>query len=171
MASALPFGQAVRCWRQQAGLTQQALAKLTRIPQPNLSAIEQSGRAVSLGTIRTLAAALNVRPGMLVDGVPPGVADTRPAALSRQTIERVANAVAFDRPLAVPAERAVADALRALVAHRTRALRRQPGRPQTVQQQTRVAWTQLKSVYGRSAIEMLADRVLERQRAHEPSRH
>ena len=86
----LPFGQAVMLWRRQGGLTQQALARRAGIPQPNLSAIERGGRAVSLTTIRALAAALGVRPGMLVDGMPPasGAGSPRDARQQSSTNRR-----------------------------------------------------------------------------------
>ncbi len=177
-------------WRQQAGLTQQALAKRAGIPQPNLSAIEWGKRDVSLGTMRALAATLGVRPGILADGVPPALTGRGPVGarhplaskegassaaghrqgspvLSRQTIERIADAVAFDQPVTEPNEHVTVDALRELLGHRTLALRRQWSRPRTARRQALAAWIRLKSLYGRSAIQTLADRVLERQRAND----
>lgn len=68
----LPFGETVLAWRLARGLTQAALANLARVSRPNLSAIERGQREVTLGTLRALAVALDVRPGVLVDGVSPG---------------------------------------------------------------------------------------------------
>lgn len=64
----IPFGQAVLLWRLHRGLTQQTLAVKARVPRSNLSAIERGKREVSLRTLRSLALALEVRPGVLADG-------------------------------------------------------------------------------------------------------
>jgi transcriptional regulator with XRE-family HTH domain len=163
-----PFGQTVMLWRQEGGLTQQTLARRAGIPQPNLSAIERGRRTVSLSTIRALAAALGVRPGILVDGVPPTPGAGGRPSLSREAIERIADAVACHRRLTEPGEQATVEALRALLGHRMRAARRQWGRPRTGRRGALAAWIRLKSLYGQSAIQTLADRVLERQGAHDP---
>ena len=152
-------------WRQRSGLTQQALAERAGIPQPNLSAIERDRRAASLTTIRALAAALGVRPGLLVDGVPPSSAAHGHPSLSRETIERIADAVAFDRPVTDPDEQAAVRALRVLLGSRMRAARRQWSIPRSGKHAALTAWIRLKSLYGRAAIQTLADRVLERQHA------
>lgn len=168
---AISFGETIRLWRLHRRLTQEQLAQAARLPRPNLSAIEQGEREVSLPTLRALAAALDVRPGLLVDGVPPVSAQGEPPSLSRQTLERIADAVAFDRPVTQPSEQVTVEALRTLLDHRTRAAHRQWSRPRTGRRRALEAWLQLKSLYGRSAIQTLADRVLERQRAHESKSH
>lgn len=95
----MPFGETVLTWRLARGLTQDALAQAARIPRPNLSAIERGDRDVTLRTLRALALALNVRPGVLVDGEgPEAISQPR---LGRSDLERVAAAVAGgDRPRA-----------------------------------------------------------------------
>ena len=87
----LPFGKTVLAWRLARGLTQAELAMRARLPRPNLSAIERGKREVTLGTLRALALALDVRPGVLADGVPP---QDRSRPLSRDDLERVAVAAA-----------------------------------------------------------------------------
>ncbi len=166
-----PFHQTLWLWRLKRGMTQEALARQARISRPNLSAIERGKREVSLGTLRALAAGLRVRPGILVDGVPPASAHGRPHSLSRETIERIADAVAFDRQVKEANEQVTVEALRTLLGHRTRAVRRQWGRPRTGRRGALAAWVRLKSLYGRVAIQTLADRVLERQRAHDLKSH
>lgn len=161
----LPFGQAVFLWRLERRLTQAALAGRAGLPRPNLSAIERGARTVSLPTIRRLAQALDVRPGILVDGVPPVAEKSSPLPLSRQVVERIADAVAFSRPLAKPDEQAAAEDLRVLLGPRMRAARRQWGRPRGGRRRVLASWIRLKSVYGQAAIQMLADRVMERQGA------
>ena len=169
--SILPFGQAAWAWRLNRGLTQDALAKRAGVPRPNLSAIERGRREVSLTTLRALAAGLGVPPGLLVDGVPPVSAHGGQPSLSRETIERIADAVAFNRPVVEPTEQTAVEALRALLGHRTRAARHQQGRPRTGRRGALAAWVRLNGLYGRSAIQTLADRVLERQRAHDAKSH
>ena len=167
----LPFDQAVVSWRLHQGLTQDALARRAGITRPNLSAIERGRREVSLKTLRALAVGLGVRPGLLVDGVSPDPARGDRPSLSREAIERIADAVAFDRQAAQPNEQAAVEALQALLGNRTRAMRHQQGRPRIGRRRTAAAWLRLNGRYGRLAIQTLADRVLERQRAHESKSH
>lgn len=166
----LPFGQTVVLWRLQRGLTQEALARRARLSRPNLSVIERGRREVSLKTLRALAAGLGVPPGVLADGVPPAAAQGARPSLSRASIERIADAVAFERPAVEPDEQAAVAALRTLLGHRTRAARHQRGRPRTGRRGALTAWVRLNGLYGRPAIQTLADRVLERQRAHDARR-
>lgn len=163
----LPFGQTLYLWRRARGLTQAELARRTRLSRPNLSAIEQGKREVTLGTLRALAVGLGIRPGMLADGMAPSALEQNGVRLSREALERIADAVAFNRPVTGPTERITVEALRSLLGHRTRAARGQWGRPRTTRRKALAAWIQLRSLYGRSAIHAFADRVLERQRAHD----
>jgi transcriptional regulator with XRE-family HTH domain len=86
-----PFGETVLAWRLARGMTQGALASAAHVPRPNLSAIERGDREVTLKTLRALALALGVRPGVLVDGVMP---EAGAGPLTRETMERVATATA-----------------------------------------------------------------------------
>ncbi|HXU60996.1 MAG TPA: helix-turn-helix transcriptional regulator [Polyangia bacterium] len=90
-----PFGETVLAWRLARGMSQAEVARAARLPRPNLSAIERGDRDVTLRTLRALAAALDVRPGALVDGELPGQ-DGPP--LSRGALERVASAAATGGP-------------------------------------------------------------------------
>ena len=162
----IPFGQALYLWRRARGLTQAALAQRAKVSRPNLSTIERGKREVTLPTVRVLAAALGVRPGTLVDGVPPSAAAGRRSSLSRETLERLADAVAFGRPVADPGEQEIVAALRTLLAHRTRAIHQRWSRPRTGRRAAISAWAVLTSRCGRAAIQNLADRVAERQRVY-----
>lgn len=93
----LPFGRTVLAWRLARGLTQAELALRAGLPRPNLSAIEGGKRDVTLGTLRALALALDIRPGVLADGVPP---EAESGPLSRDDLERVAMAAARGETLA-----------------------------------------------------------------------
>ena len=70
---------------------------------------------MTLGTLRALAAALNVRPGVLADGEGPGRGEVE---LSREAMERVARAAVQNTPLSDPREKSAARRLRAVLAPR-----------------------------------------------------
>lgn len=166
-----PFGQTVRLWRLHRGLTQAALARAAGLPRPNLSAIERGRRDVSLATLRTLAAALEVPTGALVDGLAPTeIQGVRPA-LSRAAVERIADAAARDRRVEDPREQTVVLALRVLLGSRMRSMRRQYRRPRLGHRRVLESWMLLKSLYDRQAIRVLADRVMERQHIHATTDH
>ena len=109
----IPFGQSVLLWRLDRHFTQAELAEKARIPRPNLSAIESGKREVSLKTLRALAEALGVRPGVLVDGIGPGK-NKNTSGLSRQKMERIARAVVLGTPLPNPDESELAQPLAVL---------------------------------------------------------
>src|SRR6266700_81765 len=67
----LPFGETLLAWRLARGMSQAELAQAARMSRPNLSAVERGDREVTLRTLRRLALALDVRPGILADGVAP----------------------------------------------------------------------------------------------------
>ena len=87
----VPFGETVLAWRLARGMTQAELATAARVSRPNLSAIERGERDVTLRTLRALALALDVRPGVLADGVTPRESG---GTLSRAAMERIATAAA-----------------------------------------------------------------------------
>ncbi len=97
-----PFGESVLAWRLARRMTQAALATAARIPRPNLSAIERGDREVTLKTLRALALALDIRPGVLADGVMPA-GDPKP--MGRECLERVARAAALGTDLRDPQRR------------------------------------------------------------------
>jgi transcriptional regulator with XRE-family HTH domain len=104
-----PFGETILAWRLSRGMTQADLARAARVPRPNLSAIERGDREVTLKTLRALALALDVRPGILADGIPP---ETGKRPLSRTRLERVARAAARGSGFADSREAALAGDLR-----------------------------------------------------------
>lgn len=160
----LPFAQTLQLWRLHRGLTQVQLAQAARIPRPNLSAIERGKREVSLSTLRALAAALGVRPGALVDGQPP-VAPIDPRTVSRQALERIADAVALGRPLHDAREQKLVEWLRAVVvppARRSARQRRWPVRAGLT------AWLNLQASCPTDMLRTLIWRIEARYRHHEP---
>ena len=156
----VPFGEAVLLWRLQRGLTQEELARRAGVPRPNLSAIERGQREVSLKTLRALAVALDVRPGVLVDGIVPREEAGR---LSREAMERIADAVVRNAPLAEPKEQALADRLKYLVGSRLRAAGPVTKGGVRLGRVSDRAWLSLSS-YPEAVIESLVSRILERGR-------
>jgi transcriptional regulator with XRE-family HTH domain len=167
----VPFGQTLFLWRLERGMTQEALARRARIPRPNLSAIERGKREASLRTIRALAGALRTAPGVLVDGIAPQAHRHGPLPSSRDTIERIADAVAFNRVVTDPREQAAVEALTLLIGPRTQAIHRQWRRSRRGRRAVLNAWRTLTSLCSREAISTLLDRVTERQRTHGPEAH
>jgi transcriptional regulator with XRE-family HTH domain len=100
----LPFGQAVMAWRLERGLTQNDLARQARLSRPNLSAIERGAREVTLKTVRSLASALGIKPGILADGEGPSIHVDG----SRESLERIADAVVRGKRLEDAHEMALA---------------------------------------------------------------
>jgi transcriptional regulator with XRE-family HTH domain len=111
-----PFGETVLLWRLDRGLTQAELARAARVSRPNLSAIERGERDVTLGTLRSLALALEIKPGVLADGVAPH-GDGKP--LSRAALERVAEAAISGETLSDATERKLSVLLGAIVSSGT----------------------------------------------------
>ncbi len=156
----VPFGEAVLLWRLERGLTQEELARRARVPRPNLSAIERGQREVSLKTVRALAVALDVRPGILVDGIAP---QEKAGELSREAMERIADAVIRKTPLAEPEEQALADQLKYLVSSRLRSAGPVTKGGLRLGRVSDRAWLSL-SRYPKAVIESLVARILERRR-------
>jgi len=160
----VPFGQTLFLWRLERGLTQAALARRARIPRPNLSAIERGKREVTLRTLRALAVSLNIRPGLLVDGVPPGAAQVKSEHLSRKVLDRVVSAVAYGTPVRDGEEQTLVDVLRKLVKHRALASKKRWQRPRQGKRVTAVAWLWLTSRYSQEEIQHLVQRITDRLR-------
>ena len=85
----LPIGEVIHLWRVRKGLTQQALAERSHVSRPNLSAIEQGTRDLTVQTLRRIASALGVPAGGLVDGIGPKP-EHLPPNLGRQSLDRMA---------------------------------------------------------------------------------
>lgn len=162
----LPFHQTLLLWRLQRGLTQDALARRARIPRPNLSAMERGHREVSLSTLRALALALEIRPGMLADGVPPGTAVEHPSPLSREAMERVAAAVVCKTPARNAHEQRVSRALRHIVRNRL-AISSKRRRLPRGQRASQVAWVWLRATYPQAVVQSLLQRIADHQRRHD----
>ena len=157
----VPFGRCILLWRLHRGLSQAALAQKTGIPQPNLSDIERGERDVSLRTLRALAQALDVTPGVLADGIAPKANPEQ--ALSRDQLERIAQAAVEGSRLSDLYEDHLARSLRSVTRDRRAALqgkaavaRKGPGR------KGQRAWLALSGTVPSSQLDSLIDRVAEK---------
>lgn len=159
----LPFGQTVYLWRLQQGLTQAQLAERARITRPNLSAIERGRREGSLSTLRALAVALDVRPGVLAEGIAPGAEVVR-EPLSREAMERIADAVVGGETLRDGSEQALVHTLRAVVEQRGDALAGKARRSRRGKRSGQAAWLRLTAIYPAEVVKSLLQRIADRQR-------
>lgn len=157
-----PFVKTLILWRIERGLSQADLARRAEIPRPNLSAIERGRRDLTLGTLVALARALEVRPGVLVDGIPPRAAEGK-APLSREAMERVAESAARGGPVQSRREQALAEALRSLVWHRLPAKQRAGRDARRGYRSAANAWLWLKSTYPPGVVKSLLQRVTDRE--------
>jgi XRE family transcriptional regulator, fatty acid utilization regulator len=63
------FAQNVRHYRQEGGLSQEALGAKAGLHRTEISLLERAGREPRLSTMVAIARALGVRPADLLDGV------------------------------------------------------------------------------------------------------
>lgn len=157
----LPFGRCLFLWRLERGFSQAVLAQKAGIPQPNLSDMERGERDVSLRTLRALALALGVQPGILADGIGPKGPES--LSLTRPQMERIAQAVVEGSPLSNPSEDRLAQSLRHLTRDRRGALQgnRVPKRMAGGHQVHR-HWLALAGIYPPSLVQSLIQRIAEK---------
>jgi len=131
--------------------------------RPNLSAIERGKREVSLATLRALALGLGVRPGALVDGIPPGAPGKNAVRLSREALERIADAVVQGTSVRTREERVVAEALGRIMKHQTFAFSRRVTGLRRGKRRAQAAWVWFESTYPPEVVRSLIQRVVDRQ--------
>ena len=109
----LPVGQTIRHWRISKRVKQAELASRSGVTRPNLSAIEQGKRDVTLATLSTLARALGISTGQLLDQQPP-----LPAGLNdRHQIDAIARAIVFGERGFSPQLNRLSDDVAALISN------------------------------------------------------
>lgn len=156
----LPFGETVLAWRLVRGMTQAQLARAARIPRPNLSHIEGGDRDVTLGTLRSLAVALDVTPGTLADGIAPFEG---PSPSGRAAMERIAAAAFAGGALADPREAELAGHLRTVTRVGADGA---PDRPRRSGRAVARAYLLLKASAAPETVASLIARVSDRRRRH-----
>ena len=121
----------------ERGMSQAELAARAKLHRPNLSNIERGKSDISLRTLRALALALNVRPGLLADGQGP---EPMNRFATRAALERVTDAAAHHKKLSNPHEQAIADHLRTLLAPALRAAGIRVALPRRQVRRSQAAW-------------------------------
>jgi len=161
----LPFGQTLLLWREYQGMTQGQLAEKAGISRPNLSAVERGKAEVSLKTLRAMAYALGVRPGVLVDGFPPGW-QAEAKRLDRAALERIAAAVVTGKPPEDLSEASAATELRVLTRSRLQASGRKPIRGTVPSARAAAgAWLRLEARVHPDDVRSLLQRIGDRTRS------
>lgn len=158
-----PFGETLRLWRLERGWTQEALARRAGISRPNLSAIERGRREVNLRTLRALAAALEVRPGLLADGTAPSALPPL-RSLGREALERVADGVVFGTPLRDSGERVLAAWVGPVVRSKAAAAGAGVEPPSEGKRTREAAWLALTSALPPLVVRSLLRRIEDRYR-------
>lgn len=153
----LPLSRAIYLWRSERGLTQDELARKAGVSRPNLSGMEQGKREVSLRTLRLLASALGIAPGLLVDGVSP-LSLRISGRFSRDSLERIADA-ATGRVGAKGEEKELAGLLKTVMSERLSGKKRRAGKRRLA-----AAWLQLRSACPPEVFRSLIQRIEDRER-------
>ena len=114
-----PVGQTISFWRMKKGLTQAVVAQRSGVSRPNLSAIEQGARDLTVQTLRRIASTLGVTPGALVDGVRPDVVNPQ-KKFDRYAIDRIARIASGQVLKASSTEQRIARDLASVMKSKTR---------------------------------------------------
>lgn len=153
----LPTGETIQLWRGHKRLTQAVLADRAGISRPNLSAIEQGARDMTIQTLRRIAGALEITPGTLVDGLGP-TQPTPKEHYDRFAIDRIARLAAGQSIKASAQERKLAMSLASLMKSKVNYSNVKPERLRSVRAENRTLLN-LKSVLGQGLLDHLIRRV------------
>jgi len=153
----LPLGTTILLWREERGLRQEELSQKALLSRPNLSAIERGKRDVTLKTLRLLASALDITPGVLADGRPPRYDLQRPS-LDRETLERIAEEAAGGKPARTSFERDIARDLSKLIRSRQLAMGLKKGAARRGGRDSYKALTRLKANFEKDVLQSLLKR-------------
>lgn len=156
------FGENIYLWRAFRGLNQEELAKKADIPRPNLSAIEGGKREITLTTLRSLAAALDVSPGNLVNGTAPLYFNK--AMFSRKSLENITQitlgkAVKFS----TAQEKSISAMLSSIITNKINAEEKKYANTLKGRQSYIINWLMLKSAVGRETLNNLLSRLDKRK--------
>jgi transcriptional regulator with XRE-family HTH domain len=157
----IPFGLCLQLWRKKRGMSQTLLAQKAGVPQPNLSDMERGEKEVSLRTLRALAFALDIPAGLLADGVGPET--KKPLVLTRDRLERIAQAVSQGKLPTDPQEKKLARGTALLMKGRLRAAGHSWQRISSrATQKTEDDWLSINASYRPEEIQSLVERVSEK---------
>lgn len=156
----ITFGDNILLWRLHKSFSQEQLASLSGIPRPNLSNIEKGKQDVTLSTIRALSNALEVSPGILVDGEAPKNKSWK-KDFSRESMERIANSVAEGKSPKNRAERHICHLLKQVIYCRLQ-LFSESGKPLPLPGRNSArAWLLLHALFSKETVNSLIMRALE----------
>jgi transcriptional regulator with XRE-family HTH domain len=156
----LSFGDTILLWRLSRSLSQAELADLSGLPRPNLSDIEKGKQDVTLSTIRSLATALKVSPGTLVNGAPPLPAE--PAdELTRASMERIARAASGGTPPENSTEQHTANLLRDVLRCRIQTLHTRKRHLSLPGRKANRSWILLRALYPAEVLSSLITKSVE----------
>lgn len=150
------FGENVYLWRVFKGLAQGELAKKAGIPRPNLSAIESGKRDVTLTTLRLLAAALGITPGILVNGI--GPLNFKGVRFSRTALENIALASIGKAARLSPQEKNIAVFLSGIIRNRINAEGKKYNNTLKKPQSYVANWLMFKDALGKETLSNLLSR-------------
>ena len=149
------IGQSILLWRNTKGLTQTELALRSGVSRPNLSAIEQGARDLTVETLRRISFALQVNAGALVDGI--GPFSVPKSKLDRFALDRIARLAAGQTLRASSEQRRIASDLAFLMKSKTRQLN--SSRPKSSIRAEKIVSLRLKSEIGANIFAHLIRRV------------
>ncbi|MDP1854337.1 MAG: helix-turn-helix domain-containing protein [Candidatus Omnitrophota bacterium] len=154
----ITFGENIYLWRAFRGLTQEELAKKAGIPRPNLSAIERGKREITLTTLRSLAAALDVSPGSLVNGTAPLYFNK--AMFSRKSLENIAQiSLGKSAKFSTAREKSISAMLSTIITNKVNAEEKKYTNTLKDRQSYITNWLILKSAVGRETLNNLLSRL------------
>ena len=154
----LPLGDAILLWRVERRLSQNELARRAGVSRPNLSAMQGGKRDVSLRTLRAIALALGVSPGVLADGK--GPLDLHGTLrVSRRVLERIAGAVAYETSVTRREDAEIVRLLRAVTCHQLAAAHGGARPPRAGRRAMNRAWLQLSSACPPDVLSSLLQRI------------
>jgi len=147
----------ITLWRLERGLTQVQLARKSLVPQPNLSNIEKGKSDVTLGTLKKVAQALEIRIGELVEGTGPQYQGTR-KPLTRSAYITIASAELNNKLPQDNFHQYLADRFRSII----------PGLlPKRVSKnQLNLIWSNLKTSLTREEFNQILEKIQEHQLRH-----
>lgn len=153
----LSLGRTLYLWRRERGLSQEALARLAGVSRPNLCVIEREGRDITLATLKRIARALQIRPGLLADGIPPR--ETSRKRWTRENLDRMARWLAGESFPLSGKERKFALLARSLMKRKLGLTGRYGRRLPRTAREERKDWLMAKAEFGISELENLLSRV------------
>ena len=156
----ITFGDNILLWRLHRSLSQEQLAALSNLPRPNLSDIEKGKQDVTLSTIRSLANALKVSPGTLVNAEPPKPEQWK-KDLTRESMERIANSVARGTYPGDPAERHISTLLKEVLHCSLQSVQTRKRHLPLPGRKSDRAWLLLRALYPAAILNSLIMRTLE----------